>query len=230
MSKILFVEDDLLMAGSLKNILAMKSYRVDIVGSCREAFTRRFSDYDLFIVDIGLPDGDGITLCREIRRQGRQPILVLTAYESEDYVVAAFEAGADDYVVKPFRGREILARMEALLRRTQVVREVRGYRSGGLFVSSKEEAAEYEGQTLRLTTQEYRLLLLLLRYRGSRVSTESALQVLWSEAPEMVEENTLYVHISRLRKKLEKVGCAGAIETGWKSGYRWTLPVEAVMR
>lgn len=98
----LMIEDDTLLAGALRLLLEENGHQVQAVCTYRETMMQDFSSYDFFCVDIHLPDGNGIDICREIRRAGRQPILVLTAYEDEDYAVRAFEAGADDYVIKRF--------------------------------------------------------------------------------------------------------------------------------
>lgn len=230
MTKTLIIEDDTLLALSLQSILELHHHKVWIVNSYQEAIEQELITYDFFVVDINLPDGDGIELCREIRKVGSQPILILTAYDGEDYAVRAFEAGADDYVIKPFRGRELVARMEAMLRRTRISREVQGYRSGSLFVPVEHSCVYWENQPLDFTAQEYRLLLLLLSHYGERLSREEMFRKVWAGSPMEIEDNTLSVSMSRLRKKLEKIGCSGAIETSWGSGYRWALPVDAVVR
>ena len=137
MYKILLVEDDDLMRTSLKYILEMDmQYQVNAVENCAAANCQNFCHQDLFILDIGLPDGNGIDLCKEIRLVTSRPILILTAYEEEEKVLRAFREGADDYVVKPFRTAELKARLGALLRRCQTVGRPIGYRSGNLCVSA----------------------------------------------------------------------------------------------
>ena len=226
MIRTLMIEDDRLLADTLKQLLEVNGHRVQVAESYKEAARQNFSSFDFFCVDIHLPDGSGIDLCREIRKQGKQPVLVLTAYEEEDYVVRAFEAGADDYVIKPFRSRELMARVSALLRRTQKKEDPKGYQCECLFVSAETPDVRWEGKTVEVSLMEYRMLELLLRRAGSRVSREEMVVQVWQGAAENIEDNTLSVNVGRLRKKLDRLGCSGAIETCWGRGYRWILPVE----
>lgn len=230
MYQILIVEDDRLLAESLKKILELHFYEVEVAETAGQARETDWQKPDLFILDIGLPDGDGIGLCQEIREVSDRPVLILTAYDAEEKVLRAFRAGADDYVVKPFRAKELMARMSALLRRSQSVRQIREYRSLGLSLQPDSQKVQMEGAEVPLSQVEYELLLLLLRYQGSRVTRNMAFNSVWADAPDEVEDNTLSVTISRLRRKLEKAGCRGGIETCWGSGYRWALPVEIRFR
>lgn len=225
MIRTLMIEDDTLLVGALRLLLEENGHQVQAVCTYRETMMQDFSSYDFFCVDIHLPDGNGIDICREIRRAGRQPILVLTAYEDEDYAVRAFEAGADDYVIKPFRSRELVARMSALLRRTCRKPDMKGYRCGDLFVSAESVEVRWQGKPLDVSALEYRILALLLRQAGGRVSRDDMLKQVWQNSSEAVEDNTLSVNVGRLRRKLERLGCSGAIETCWGRGYRWVLPV-----
>ena len=225
MYRILIVEDDRLLADSLKKILELHFYEAEVAASVWEAREADWQKQDLFILDIGLPDGDGIRLCREIREVSDRPVLILTAYDAEEKVLRAFQAGADDYVVKPFRSKELLARMNALLRRSPSARQIKEYRSLGLSLQPDYQQVFMNGKEVPLSQVEYELLL-LLRYQGSRVTRNMAFNSVWSDSLDEVEDNTLSVAISRLRRKLEKAGCQGGIETCWGSGYRWALPVE----
>ncbi|MEF2640738.1 MAG: response regulator transcription factor, partial [Lachnospiraceae bacterium] len=179
MIRTLMIEDDMLLAVALRLLLEENGHQVQAVCTYRETMMQDFSSYDFFCVDIHLPDGNGIDICREIRRAGRQPILVLTAYEDEDYAVRAFEAGADDYVIKPFRSRELVARMSALLRRTCRKPDMKGYRCGGLFVSAESVEVRWQGKPLDVSALEYRILALLLRQAGGRVSRDDMLKQVW---------------------------------------------------
>ena len=232
MYKILLVEDDDLMRTSLKYILEMDmQYQVNAVENCAAANYQNFCHQDLFILDIWLPDGNGIDLCKEIRLVTSRPILILTAYEEEEKVLRAFREGADDYVVKPFRTAELKARLGALLRRSQTVGRPIGYRSGNLCVSAEICEAFWKNVPItQFNRMEVYLLQILMRHQGRIVSRESVGQALWSGGHEDVEDNTLSVFISRLRKKLEQIGCCHAIETCWGCGYRWCLPVENIYK
>ena len=228
MHRILIIEDDSLLRAGLKKILEMDAeYLVCAAESCEAARNRDFSRQDLFILDIGLPDGDGIALCREIRAVTGRPILMLTAYDAEEKVLQAFREGADDYVIKPFRIAELKARIQALLRRSRNIGRPTAWRSGELRVSADAcEAFFGENPVSKMNRMEISLLQVLMRHHGKLVSRESVGQALWFGEHENIEDNTLSVTVSRLRKKLEKMGLAHAIETCWGSGYRWCLPVE----
>ena len=230
MYRILLVEDDILLRDTTKCILEMEpQYQVTAVGSCGEARSRDFCRQDLFILDIGLPDGNGIDLCREIRAVSNRPILMLTAYEDEERVLRSFQEGADDYVTKPFRSAELQARLRALLRRSGTVGKPVGFRSGDLRVSAEVcEVFREEEPMAQFNPMEIRLLQMLMRRHGRMVSRESIGQALWSENREDVSDNTLTVMVSRLRRKLEQIGCRRAIETCWGYGYRWRIPVEDI--
>lgn len=173
-------------------------------------------------MDIMLPDGDGYQVCREIRRNSSAPILFLTACEDEVHTVMALEQGADDYICKPFRIRELLARMKAILRRisaqgggleqiVQVGKNQVNLQTGRVY-SDKEE--------IILTAMEYKLLLIFLNHRGQTLSRSQILEGIWDEAGDFVNDNTLSVYMKRLRKKLGDTADGQIIRTVRGIGYR----------
>ena len=172
------------------------------------------ADVDLIMLDVGLPDGDGVTLCKQWRHEGVQiPILFLTAKDEELDVVRGLDAGGNDYVTKPFRMQELLSRIRALLRRNQS--EQRITRSGITIDKAKLQATK-DGEDLLLTVTEYKILSKLISER-SIITRAALLDALWDVDSRFVDDNTLSVHISRLR---EKVG-ENHIKTIRGVGYQW---------
>ena len=173
------------------------------------------SDIDLVMLDVGLPDGDGISLCKQWRSEGVQtPILFLTAKDEELDVVRGLDAGGNDYVTKPFRMQELLSRIRALLRGRNAAESLIS-RSGITLDKSRLQASR-DGEALILTLTEYKILSKLLSSRS--ILTRSALlESLWDADSRFIDDNTLSVHVSRLR---EKVG-AGHIKTVRGVGYQW---------
>lgn len=154
------------------------------------------------VLDLGLPDLDGGTVLRRLREWSSVPVLVLTVRDSEDDKIAALDAGADDYLTKPFSGRELLARLRAVLRRTQTSAEPAIARFGEIEVDQAAHVVRRSGTEVHLTAREYALLRLLVQHRGRVVTHRQILRELWGPN---AEENTQYlrVHMTHLRQKLE---------------------------
>lgn len=222
--KILLVEDDELVAEVLSKALTTQHYLVDLAtdGQAGVELAEAF-EYDLILLDLILPKLDGISFCRKRRQAGdRTPILLLTAQDTSTKKVAGLDAGADDYMVKPFDLHELLARIRALLRRgsstTMPILEW-----GNLRLDPSSCEVTYAGQLLSLTPKEYSLLELFLRNTQRIFSQSALLDHLWSfeESP---LENTVRAHIKSLRQKLKKAGAAAdLIETVYGLGYRLKL-------
>ncbi|PSB06884.1 hypothetical protein C7B62_21555 [Pleurocapsa sp. CCALA 161] len=219
--KILLVEDDEIIAQTLVDILRDRHYVVDLAteGDLGWEMVEAY-DYELIILDIELPKLNGIELCKKLRNAGNQtPVLLLTAQNSNDKKVIGLDAGADDYVVKPFEISELLARIRVLLRRRNSIASPI-LQWGNLNLNPATQEVIYHQQILNLTPKEYRLLELFLR-SGDRVLTrEQILDRLWDieEAP---SESTVTAHIKDLRRKLKQVGAdANLIETIYGVGYR----------
>ena len=212
--KILLVEDDTALRGALVELLCREGYDVIKASNVRLARSAMNSEVDLIMLDVGLPDGDGISLCRQWRDEGVQtPILFLTAKDEELDVVRGLDAGGNDYVTKPFRMQELLSRIRALLRRSQ--KETTVSRSGITLDKSKLQASR-DGEVLLLTVTEYKILAKLISER-SIITRAALLDALWDVDSRFVDDNTLSVHVSRLR---EKVG-SGHIKTIRGVGYQW---------
>ena len=212
--KILLVEDDTALRGALEELLAREGYEVIKASNVRTAQDAMNSDIDLAMLDVGLPDGDGVSLCRQWRSVGVEtPILFLTAKDEELDVVRGLDAGGNDYVTKPFRMQELLSRIRALLRRNQ--KESTISRSGITLDKAKLQAS-MEGKLLLLTVTEYKILAKLISER-SIITRAALLDALWDVDSRFVDDNTLSVHISRLR---EKVG-SNHIKTIRGVGYQW---------
>ncbi len=214
--RILVVEDDQRLARFLERVLTEEGYAVDRCASGADAVTQlRASGYDLVLLDWMLPDLDGIEVCRQIRRGGSPvPILMLTARDQVSERVLGLDAGADDYLVKPFEVEELLARINALLRRSAGHAQLE---LGPLTIDRVGRRALVDGRALDLTARELALLL-HLAHRAERVVTRSELlSHVWSIQFDP-ESNVVEVHVSRLRDKL--AGFDWMIETVRGRGYR----------
>ena len=212
--KILLVEDDAALRGALEELLCREGYDVVKASNVRSARDGLDATADLVILDVGLPDGDGVELCRCWRSEGVQtPILFLTAKDEEMDVVRGLDSGGNDYVTKPFRMQELLSRIRALLRRNQ--RDTTITRSGITLDTAKLQATR-DGEVLLLTVTEYKILAKLISSR-SIITRAVLLEALWDLDSRFVDDNTLSVHVSRLR---EKIG-GSHIKTIRGVGYQW---------
>lgn len=212
--KILLVEDDSALRSALEELLSREGYEVVKSINVHTAKAGMSADIDLVMLDVGLPDGDGVSLCKQWRSEGLQmPILFLTAKDDELDVVRGLDAGGNDYVTKPFRMQELLSRIRALLRRNQ--KETSITRSGITLDTAKLQANR-DGEVLQLTVTEYKILAKLISER-SIITRAALLDALWDVDSRFVDDNTLSVHISRLR---EKVG-GSHIKTVRGVGYQW---------
>jgi DNA-binding response OmpR family regulator len=196
--RLLLVEDDDAIAEPLARALRRDGYEVDAVDAGGSALEAEHGRYDLVLLDLGLPDLDGLEVCRRLRaRAPALPILVLTARADEVDTVVGLDAGADDYVTKPFRLAELAARVRALLRRTGgAVHQV-----NGIEVDEAARRAWADGRELSLTPKEFDLLLLLVREAGAAVPRERIIEEVWD--PHWYgPTKTLDMHVSSLRRKL----------------------------
>jgi len=216
MTVLLLVEDDSVLRSGLMELFAREGYRVIEAGSVREARARLDDSVQGIVMDVGLPDGDGVSLCREWRAQGEtRPILFLTAKDEEFDVVRGLDSGGNDYVTKPFRMQELLSRVRVLLRNSQPKKAVLS--RNGFTVDEERMQVQKNGEALPLTLTEYKILTMLLESKAV-VQRERLLQVLWDDGGKIIDDNTLSVHMSRLR---EKVG-ADHIRTVRGVGYQWS--------
>lgn len=213
--KILLVEDDSFLREGLTEVLQGEGYEVISADSFMKAqeMMELFS-YNLMIFDVMLPDGSGLDLCRKVRSMGSTvPILFLTACDDEIQIVCGLDAGADDYVTKPFRLLELLSRVRALLRRNASA----VYSSGNVSIDLKTMTAHKDGAALSLTPTEFMILSTLVQNSGVIVTRAILLEKIWDCDGSFVDDNTLSVHVSRLREKLG----TNQISTVRGIGYRW---------
>ena len=215
MASLLLVEDDPVLRDGLTELFTRDGYQVIRAGSIREARESLTDAVQIVVMDVGLPDGDGVTLCREWRAAGEtRPILFLTARGEEFDVVRGLDSGGNDYVTKPFRMQELLSRVRVLLRSRQPAAPAQ---RGGFTTDRDRMQVLKDGEPLALTLTEYKILTLLMDH-PSVVPRDRLLEILWDSGGKFIDDNTLTVHISRLR---EKVG-ADHIRTVRGVGYQWS--------
>jgi DNA-binding response OmpR family regulator len=204
-TRVLLIEDDEHVRASLRLVLEQEGSAVSEAASAEEGLpVFRRSPTDIVLVDIMLPGADGFSVCREIRRESDVPILVLTARSDSHDVVAALEAGADDYVVKPAVPKELTARLRALLRRANRVVSVSGrLRLGDLEIDVESAQVRQDGKAVSLTRTEFRLLCELAQVPGRVMSREALLERVWGY-DYFGDSRLVDVHIRRLRCKIEE--------------------------
>ncbi len=219
--KILIIEDDDRISAALAEALSDQYYVVDIARDGQEGWDFiEVYDYSLILLDVMLPKLDGINLCQRLRQRGFQtPVLMLTARDTSNDKVIGLDAGADDYVIKPFDLKELMARIRALLRRgNSTLPPVLEWR--GISLNPNTCQVTSDGKLLHLTPKEYQLLELFLRQSHQTLSRHAILEQLWSSEEVLGEEN-VKVHIRNLRQKLIAAGYPiDAIETVYGLGYR----------
>jgi DNA-binding response OmpR family regulator len=205
---ILVIEDDPAVGRVLQESLKRDGYQVtwQTTGSGGVAFARDHNPH-LVILDVRLPDGSGFDFCRQMRNQGlRQPILILTVYSDDVDKVLGLEMGADDYLTKPYNFRELLARVRALLRRAYGELAAAGgdlIYAGDLVIDRSRGQVSRGQETLNLTPTEFRLLVHLAQHAGQALSRSQLLDAVWGYEADAADENTVMVHIRRLRQKVE---------------------------
>jgi two-component system, OmpR family, KDP operon response regulator KdpE len=171
------------------------------------------------IVELALPDGDGVEVCRRLRAWTAMPVILLSAMCDEEEQVRAFEAGADDYITKPFRPHELVARLVANLRRTEPIGEAPCVHLNGLEVDLAARAVRRDGEVIHLTPIEFRLLGVLVQNRGRLLTHNALLQQVWGVGYTDARQ-TLRVHIANLRRKIEPSDGDCLIHTDHGVGYR----------
>lgn len=203
--KIFVLEDDSAISMGLKYSLENEGYEVVQAECVKEAMELIEKEtYSLYLLDLTLPDGTGYDVCKKIKTIGDLPVIFLTAYDDEINVVMGFDIGADDYISKPFRVRELMVRIKSVLRRYNRESVDGIIRIKNLTIMTNEAKVYKEGQELVLTAMEYRLLLILLNNRGTVMSRSKLLENIWDVEGDFVEDNTLTVYIKRLRNKIEE--------------------------
>lgn len=199
------LEDDYAIATGLCYSLENEGYSVTHASGVKQAIDIISKEkFSLYILDLTLPDGSGYDVCKEIKKQGDLPVIFLTAYDDEVNVVMGFEFGADDYISKPFRLKELLVRIKSVLRRYNNETADGVIKFKDLTVNTNEAKVYKNGNEIVLTAMEYRLLLILLNNRGKVLSRTQLLENIWDVDGDFVEDNTLTVYIKRLRDKIEE--------------------------
>lgn len=203
--KLFILEDDAAIAMGLSYSLKNEGYDVTVAKSVKSAYEILNKEaFSLYILDLTLPDGSGYDVCREIKKSGDFPVIFLTAYDDEVNVVMGLELGAGDYISKPFRVKELLARIKSVLRR-YIKDSPDGVVSVGSIKVNTNEAKIYKnGAEIILTAMEYKLLLIFINNRGKVLSRQRLLEDIWDVAGDFVNDNTLTVYIKRLRDKIEE--------------------------
>ena len=220
MYNILICDDEQDIVNALKIYLANPDYHLLEAHTGQEALDAlERKDIHLVLLDIGLPCFDGYHWCTEIRRVSRVPVIFISSAADNMNIIMAMNLGADDFITKPFDQSVLMAKIQALLRRTYdfgTSAPVLEHR--GALLNTGDNTLTYQGQRVSLTKNEYRILLCLMQSKGRVVSREKLMERLW-ETDSFVDENTLTVNIGRLRKKLDTAGLPGFITTRVGLGY-----------
>lgn len=204
MSDILIVEDDRIIAEGIEYSLKKEGFNVFISESISETKKMKNQKFDIILLDLSLPDGSGYDICKEIRAAGDTPVIFITACDEEANVVMGLDMGADDYITKPFRLRELISRINAVLRRR--IPNVSGNDNiniGSIRINTSSAKVYKNDKEILLTSLEYRLLLNLAENKSQVLTRSQLLEGIWDVAGDFVNDNTLTVYIKRLREKLE---------------------------
>lgn len=203
MTKILVVEDDRSIVSNLSELLTSEGFNVRTAAGQKDALASVEEELpDLVLLDVSLADGNGFAVCSAIKSNYNIPVIFLTASGDEYSTVTGFDLGADDYIPKPFRPRELVSRIKNILRLTGSIGAV--IQLGDVTVDTIKGTALRNGKDLYLSALEYRLLLTFINNRGAVLSRNQLLESIWDVAGEFVNDNTLTVYIKRLRDKIEK--------------------------
>ena len=219
--RVLVCDDEPQIVRALKVVLREAGFAVDATATAGEALdAAAVHPPDAAVIDLMLPDGDGIDVCRQLRSWSRMPILVLSAIGDEDQKVAALEAGADDYVTKPFGPRELVARLHAVMRRAGAAVDEPTIAVDGLEIDLAARAVRRAGAEVHLTPTEYELLRTLVRNRGRLLTHRMLLTEVWG--PQYADDTrVLRTHVANLRRKIEPEGARRYIRTDPGVGYRF---------
>lgn len=215
-NKILLVEDNEMIVKGLVYSLSKEGFETNIAYNAQEAESKIESNvYDIIILDVMLPDGNGFELCKHIKENKDIPIIFLTAKDDEKDVVNGFNLGADDYVIKPFRTMELISRIYNVLRRYNKDKNV--IEIGQVRIDLEANRVYVDNKEVEFTAVEYKILVLLYTNAGKTVTREKILDKIWDVAGNFVNDNTLTVYVKRIRDKLGK---SDVIKTIKGIGYR----------
>jgi len=223
--RILLVDDEVELTDPLSRVLSREGYTIDVANNGIEGTElAKDNDYDLLILDWMLPHQSGLEMCRMLRREGQTiPVLFLTAKDTIDDRVLGLDAGADDYLVKPFELRELLARVRALLRRSTAVdfsANSSRLKVGDLELDSENQLAYRNGRVIELSEKEVRLLNYFMGHAGQLLTHEQIYQAVWTDE-DLPNSNVLAALVRLLRRKIEVKGEVPLIHTVYGKGYRF---------
>ena len=207
MVKILLIEDNEIITKGLKYSLEQENFEIETAENIVTAKTKiKKQRYDLYLLDIGLPDGNGYEICNYIKSKEDVPVIFLTAKDEESDVVQGLDMGADDYVIKPFRTRELISRIKSVLRRyyheENKENKENQIKCGNITIDDNKAEVYQNGEKIIFTSLEYKILYLLMSNKNILVTREQILDKIWDVAGNFVNDNTLTVYIKRIRNKL----------------------------
>lgn len=218
MMKIMLVEDNETIILGLEYLLSREGYQVVTAKDRKQALAGlEQGGLDLVVLDIALPDVSGFDVCREVREQGHTPVIFLTAMDEERYVVKGLDMGADDYIVKPFRNRELVSRIRSVLRRNGKGSTV--LRCGEISLDTETGLVRKGDKNIVLTKLEYKILSVMMQYPGRLFTRDEILANIWDISGSFVNDNTLSVTMKRIREKIEDTD-GSIIRTVRGMGYR----------
>jgi len=224
---ILVVEDDENLANGIRYALEQEGWNVTVAQTLSEAMSAyERNSFDLILLDVMLPDGNGFELCKKIREHSNVPIVFLTARDEEVNVVMGLESGGDDYITKPFRLRELISRIKANARKhnqSVMTQDIHRIKSCDIILRLTEVRVYKHGREVLVTPTEFRVLRTLMENPGVLMTREQILQRVWDIDGDYIDDNTLSVHIRRLREKLEDLPSQPKLITTVRNiGYRWS--------
>lgn len=225
--RVLLVEDDDRLASSVANQLRQAGFAVDVVARGADALRESaISPYDAIVLDLQLPDSDGVEVCRQLRARGTPVrIIMATARDGVAHRITGLDTGADDYLVKPYSVQELIARLRALLRRPEAALPP-VYRIADLELDTATRVARRAGRTIELTTKEFMVLEYMMRNAGRVLTREQISEHAW-DANYDPFSNVIDVYVARLRRKVDQPGESQLIETIRGAGYRMAEPVRS---
>ena len=219
MRKILLVEDNETIILGLKYSLEQEGFEVDVAKSVKETQKKLENTFDLYLLDISLPDGNGFEICKEIKSKQDVPVIFLTARDEETNVVLGLDIGADDYIIKPFRIRELISRINSVLRRYDKNMANSRIVYQDIVIDTKKAKVYQNNQEIIFTSLEYKILLMLFTNQNKLITRDQLLDKIWDIAGNFVNDNTFTVYIKRIREKIgDKQG--NIIQTVRGIGYR----------
>ncbi len=203
MQKILIVEDDIIICGGIKIFLESKGYKADCAYSLADAENALSGSYNLIVLDINLPDGNGLDLCSKLHNERQIPVIFLSANDTDEDMIKGFKAGCDDYIAKPFSTELLNQRIMAVLRRAGQNTENDLFQYKDMSVDFRKMQVYINNTLVKLSVTEYKLLELLIKNMGQVLTRETIIERIWDCDENFIDGNTLNVHIRRLRQKLE---------------------------